>query len=157
MEAARGGKRVVRAVSGDPGLDAYAAEEMLACAAAGIPFEVVPGVAAAVGVPAYAGVPLRDAQGADVRFVDARTASDRCWTEVGASRRRPSSSPTTLDTVAAAAGELVAAGPQARHPADRDRRRHHHPAADLDGDAGHHRADAQAGARCCRRRRAAGR
>ncbi|MGW0582473.1 uroporphyrinogen-III C-methyltransferase, partial [Streptomyces sp. NPDC002920] len=83
MEAARGGRRVVRAVSGDPGLDTYAAEEMLACAAAGVPFEVVPGVAAAVGVPAYAGVPLRDAQGADVRFVDARTASDRCWTEVG--------------------------------------------------------------------------
>ena len=38
-----------------------------------------------VGVPAYAGVPLRDAQGADVRFVDARTASERCWMEVGAS------------------------------------------------------------------------
>ncbi|MGW3867838.1 hypothetical protein ACWEDZ_41365, partial [Streptomyces sp. NPDC005047] len=32
----------VRAVTGDPGLDAYAAEEMLACAAAGVPFEVVP-------------------------------------------------------------------------------------------------------------------
>lgn len=103
MEAARGGRRVVRAVSGDPGLDAYAAEEMLACAAAGVPFEVVPGVAAAVGVPAYAGVPLRDAQGADVRFVDARTASDRCWTEVGASDGTVVVS-TTLDSVAAAAG-----------------------------------------------------
>ncbi|WP_405817731.1 bifunctional uroporphyrinogen-III C-methyltransferase/uroporphyrinogen-III synthase [Streptomyces sp. NBC_01390] len=109
MEAARGGRRVVRAVSGDPGLDAYAAEEMLACARAGVPFEVVPGVAAAVGVPAYAGVPLRDAQGADVRFVDARTASDRCWTEVGASDGTVVVS-TTLDSVAAAAGELVAAG-----------------------------------------------
>ena len=85
MEAARGGKRVVRAIAGDPGLDGDAGTEMLACADAGIPFEVVPGIAAAVGVPAYAGVPLRDAQGADVRFVDARTASDRCWTEVGAS------------------------------------------------------------------------
>ncbi|MFI9649962.1 uroporphyrinogen-III synthase [Streptomyces sp. NPDC052040] len=109
MEAARGGKRVVRAVTGDPGLDAYAAEEMLACAAEGVPFEVVPGVATAVGVPAYAGVPLRDAQGTDVRFVDARSASDRCWTEVGASDGTVVVS-TTLDSVAAAAGELVAAG-----------------------------------------------
>ncbi|MFI1564971.1 uroporphyrinogen-III synthase [Streptomyces sp. NPDC020490] len=109
MEAARGGRRVVRAVSGDPGLDTYAAAEMLACAAAGVPFEVVPGVATAVGVPAYAGVPLRDAQGADVRFVDARTASDRCWTEVGASDGTVVVS-TTLDSVAAAAGELVSAG-----------------------------------------------
>ncbi len=106
MEAARGGRRVVRAVSGDPGLDTYAAEEMLACAAAGVPFEVVPGIASAVGVPAYAGVPLRDAQGADVRFVDARTASDRCWTEVGASDGTVVVS-TTLDSVAAAGGELV--------------------------------------------------
>ncbi|MER5845007.1 bifunctional uroporphyrinogen-III C-methyltransferase/uroporphyrinogen-III synthase [Streptomyces prasinus] len=109
MEAARGGRRVVRAVPGDPGLDAYAAEEMLACVAAGVPFEVVPGVAAAVGVPAYAGVPLRDAHGADVRFVDARTASDRCWTEVGASDGTLVVS-TTLDSVGAAAGELVSAG-----------------------------------------------
>lgn len=109
MEAARGGRRVVRAVSGDPGLDTYAAAEMLACASAGVPFEVVPGVAAAVGVPAYAGVPLRDAHGADVRFVDARTASDRCWTEVGASDGTVVVS-TTLDSVASAAGELVSAG-----------------------------------------------
>lgn len=109
MEAVKGGRRVVRAVSGDPGLDGNAGAEMLACAAAGIPFEVVPGVANAVGVPAYAGVPLRDAQGADVRFVDARTASDRCWTEVGASDATAVVS-TTLDSVAAAAGELVSAG-----------------------------------------------
>ncbi|MDF6043098.1 bifunctional uroporphyrinogen-III C-methyltransferase/uroporphyrinogen-III synthase [Streptomyces sp. NPDC005318] len=109
MEAAKGGRRVVRAVSGDPGLDGNAGTEMLACAAAGIPFEVVPGVANAVGVPAYAGVPLRDAQGADVRFVDARTASDRCWTELGASDATAVVS-TTLDSVAAAAGELVSAG-----------------------------------------------
>ncbi|MGC5410701.1 uroporphyrinogen-III C-methyltransferase, partial [Streptomyces sp. DT225] len=85
MEAAKGGRRVVRAVAGDPGLDGNAAAEMLACASAGIPFEVGPGVANAVGVPAYAGVPLRDAQGADVRFIDARTATDRCWSEVGVS------------------------------------------------------------------------
>ncbi|MFD9957125.1 bifunctional uroporphyrinogen-III C-methyltransferase/uroporphyrinogen-III synthase [[Kitasatospora] papulosa] len=109
MEAAKGGRRVVRAVTGDPGLDGNTCAEMLACAAAGVPFEVVPGIANAVGVPAYAGVPLRDAQGADVRFVDARTASDRCWSEVGASDATAVVS-TSLDSVAAAAGELVSAG-----------------------------------------------
>ncbi|BAU84155.1 uroporphyrinogen-III methyltransferase [Streptomyces laurentii] len=115
MEAARGGKRVVRAVTGDPGLDGNAGAEMLACAAEGIPFEVVPGVATAVGVPAYAGVPLRDAQGTDVRFVDARTADDRCWAEVGASECTVVVS-TSLDSVAAAAGELVAAGRRSDTP-----------------------------------------
>ncbi|MEV6792839.1 bifunctional uroporphyrinogen-III C-methyltransferase/uroporphyrinogen-III synthase [Streptomyces sp. NPDC051320] len=109
MEAARSGKRVVRAVSGDPGLDGNSGEEMLACASAGIPFEVVPGVSTAVGVSAYAGVPLRDQQGTDVRFVDARTASDRCWSEVGASDATAVVS-ATLDTVGATAGELVSAG-----------------------------------------------
>ncbi|RII22109.1 Uroporphyrinogen-III C-methyltransferase [Streptomyces sp. YIM 130001] len=109
MAAARRGRRVVRAVTGDPGLDADASAEMLACVREGITFEVVPGIATAVGVPAYAGVPLRDSQGADVRFVDARTASHRCWTEVGASDGTVVVS-TTLETVAAAAGELVAGG-----------------------------------------------
>ncbi len=109
MAAARSGKRVVRAVTGDPGLDADAAEEMLACAAEGITFEVVPGIANAVGVPAYAGVPLRDSRGTDVRFVDARTADDRCWTELGASDATVVVS-TTLESVCGAAGELVAAG-----------------------------------------------
>ncbi|MCC3652446.1 MULTISPECIES: uroporphyrinogen-III synthase [Streptomyces] len=109
MEAARSGKRVVRALCGDPGLDGDAAEEMLACAAEGIVFEVVPGVATAVGVPAYAGVPLRSARGADVRFIDAATASERCWTEVGSSDATAVVS-TTLETVAAAAAELVSGG-----------------------------------------------
>ncbi|MGP3927305.1 uroporphyrinogen-III synthase [Streptomyces sp. 8N616] len=109
MAAARGGKRVVRAVAGDPGMDGDTGQEMLACAAEGIPFEVVPGVATAVGVPAYAGVPLRSSEGADVRFIDARTASDRCWTETGASDATVVVT-TTLDSVGTAAGELVAAG-----------------------------------------------
>ncbi|CAG6398240.1 Uroporphyrinogen-III methyltransferase [Actinacidiphila cocklensis] len=105
MASARTGKRVVRAVVGDPGLDSCAAAEMLACARAGIPFEVVPGIASAVGVPAYAGVPLSG----DVRFVDAATASDRCWSEVGASDATLVVS-TTLQTVAATAAELIGSG-----------------------------------------------
>ncbi|MFJ9340321.1 uroporphyrinogen-III synthase [Streptomyces sp. NPDC101733] len=115
MEAARAGRRVVRAVTGDPGLDGSAAEEMLACARAGIPFEVVPGVATAVGVPAYAGVPLRGADGGDVRFVDARHASARCWSEVGASDGSVVVS-ATLETVASAAAELVSAGRKPETP-----------------------------------------
>lgn len=110
MASARTGKRVVRAIAGDPGLDSAAATEMLACAQAGIPFEVVPGVAAAVGVPAYAGVPLSG----DVRFVDAATASGRCWSEVGTSDATLVVS-TTLQTVAANAAELVS-GAASRTP-----------------------------------------
>ncbi|HWM39828.1 MAG TPA: SAM-dependent methyltransferase, partial [Streptomyces sp.] len=109
MAAARAGKRVVRAVTGDPGLDADAAREMLACAGEGIPFEVVPGIATAVGVPAYAGVPLRNGHGTDVRFIDARTADERCWTEVGASDATVVVS-TTLDSVVSVSGDLVAGG-----------------------------------------------
>ncbi|SCD96637.1 uroporphyrinogen-III synthase /uroporphyrinogen-III C-methyltransferase [Streptomyces sp. DvalAA-14] len=105
MASARTGKRVVRAVTGDPGFDSGAAAEMLACAQAGIPFEVVPGVAAALGVPAYAGVPLSG----NVRFLDATSAAENCWSEVGLSDATLVVS-TTLQTVAAAAAELVGAG-----------------------------------------------
>jgi uroporphyrinogen III methyltransferase/synthase len=110
MEAARSGRRVVRAVTGDPGLDGSAAEEMLTCASEGIPFEVVPGIPSAVGVPAYAGVPLRD-KGDDhgVRFVDAKNASSRCWSEVGSSDGILVVS-ATLESVPGAAAELLAAG-----------------------------------------------
>jgi uroporphyrinogen III methyltransferase/synthase len=85
----RSGKHVVRTVDGDPGLDGRAAEEMLACAQAGIPFQVVPGVAQSVGVPAYAGVPLRGGTaggGADVRFVDASHCLPEAydWSNLGA-------------------------------------------------------------------------
>ena len=103
--SASNGKRVVRAVAGDPGLDGNATEEMLACAKAGIPFEVVPGVAAAVGVPAYAGVPI----GRDVRFLDAASADARSWAEAGASEATLVVC-TTLESVAHNAADLVAAG-----------------------------------------------
>jgi uroporphyrinogen III methyltransferase/synthase len=105
MASARTGKRVVRAVSGDPVLDPGAAEEMLACAHAGIPFEVVPGVSAALGVPAYAGVPLCG----DVRYVDAAAVNERAWGEAAGSDATLVVA-TTLQTVAAVAAELVSAG-----------------------------------------------
>ncbi|RKN41861.1 uroporphyrinogen-III synthase [Streptomyces hoynatensis] len=109
MRAARGGKRVVRAVAGDPGMDADATSDMLALAAEGITFEVVPGIAQAVGVAAYAGVPLRDAEGGDVRFVDGATADERCWNEVAASDATVVVS-TTLESAGAVAARLIASG-----------------------------------------------
>lgn len=71
------GKTVVRLKGGDPLIFGRGGEEALACAEAGIDFEVVPGVSAALGAASYAGIPLTHrGVSSSVTFVTAHGA--RC-------------------------------------------------------------------------------
>lgn len=112
-----GGQRVARLKGGDVFVFGRGGEEAEACAEAGIPFEIVPGVTSAIAAPAYAGIPVTHRSVA--RSFAVLTGNTR---EGGAQYERLSGVDTllllmgvrNLDSIAA---ELIAAGRDPQTPA----------------------------------------
>ncbi len=79
ISLARQGKMVVRLKGGDPAVFARAAEEIGALIDSAVPFEVIPGVTAALAAASYAGIPITHRESASaVALVTGQEQSEKC-------------------------------------------------------------------------------
>ena len=92
---ARAGRTVVRLKGGDPVVFAHAAEEIDALANAKVPYEIVPGITAALAVGSYAGIPLTQGDAASALAL------------ITGQQRKGKSPPLDYSALAAFPGTLV--------------------------------------------------
>ncbi len=122
IELARAGLRVVRLKGGDPFIFGRGGEEAEALRRAGIAYEVVPGVTAALGCAAYAGIPLTHrAWSSAVSFLSGHECPDKGWGGVDWEAHARSGATLVLymamGRLEAICGRLVSCGRPAATPA----------------------------------------
>src|SRR6202034_4543659 len=100
---AKAGQLAVRLFPGDPLLSGAAAE-VQACAKARARFEIVPGVAAATGTPAYAGIALTGDAPGELRIIHANDASRVGYSAGTLLIMRAATAPADLGKMLVAAG-----------------------------------------------------
>ncbi len=116
VEKARSGAVVVRLKGGDPFIFGRGGEEGEALYAAGIPFEVVPGVSSATGAAAYAGIPLTHrSRTSAISFVTGHGVDAIDWAKVGQTETLVIF--MGLTTFGDIAKQLIAGGRDPRTPA----------------------------------------
>ncbi len=119
---AAAGKRVVRLKGGDPFVFGRGGEEAEALAAAGVAFEIVPGVSSAIAGPAYAGMPVTH-RGAAASFAVVTGHEDPAKPEAQVDWRQLATAADTLvvlmgvGNLDAICSEIVAGGRGAQTPA----------------------------------------